>query len=261
MPPALPSEALGIGEVEDRIPHRTELHPLVAAGQEAASPEAVVERLSSGPLGDHDHECRQVAVLVTQTVGQPGAQTGPPRDLRAGQEKGDGRIVIDGLGMHGPDEAEVVGDLGGPGQELADPGSRLAVLGELVDGRSHGKAALLGGHAGEALTLADGLGQFLAAAGGQGRLVVEQVHLGGASRLEQPDHPLGRGGEVGQGCESGKRSRSGSVSGAPGSLKIFLEQRPQGGGPDSGGGGAEEVAPGLHQSISLPGIHVGVTPW
>ena len=101
----------------------------VAEGEKAAAPEAFVERLPVGYGGrSHDHEGGKVFVERSQSVGEPGSETGAARTFRASLEEGDGRIMIDGIGVHRLYEAEAVGNAGGVGHEFADPGPGLAVL-------------------------------------------------------------------------------------------------------------------------------------
>ena len=110
--------------------------PWNSARQEAAAPVEVVEDLAAGgALADrgHDDERRQVLAGGAEAVGQPRAHRRPARLLAAGQEEGDGRGVVDRLGVHRLDEAEVVHDLRGVRQEVADPGAGLAVLLERLD--------------------------------------------------------------------------------------------------------------------------------
>ncbi len=127
----------GVGEVEHRVADRAELDPLVRGRQEAAAPEPVVERLVvgvAGALRDHDHEGRQVLVLAPQAVRRPGADAGPARELGAGLEEGDGRVVVDRLGVHRLDEAELVGHPRGVRQQLADARRRSGRAGRTGTG-------------------------------------------------------------------------------------------------------------------------------
>ena len=83
------------------------------------------------------------------------------------------RGVFGKLGSHRFDEGEVVGDLGNVGEEVTDPGSRLAVLFELP-GRLHDLADIvkLGG-----LKFADGFSGILPIVFFEGRFVVEGVDM------------------------------------------------------------------------------------
>ena len=124
-------ETRGIREIQHRIALRAELHALIFGGQKAAAPLAVGQRLIvriAASLRNHHHECRQILVLAAQSIGQPCADDGPPGELESGLEKRHRRIVIDGLGVHGLDEADVVRHLGDVRQQFADPGARLPVL-------------------------------------------------------------------------------------------------------------------------------------
>ena len=83
--------------------------------------------------GNHHDEGGQVLVDRPQPIGDPRAQARPARELKPGLRKRHRRIVIDLLGVHRLDEAQVVDHLGGVRQQLADPGARLPVLRELED--------------------------------------------------------------------------------------------------------------------------------
>ena len=167
---------------------------MIPGRQKAAAPQAIVERLVvrvARPLRDHGDERGQVLIFTTQSVRQPGADAGPARELGTSLEEGDGGVVIDRLGMHRLDEAQVVHDLGRVRQEFADPCPALAVPGELERGRGRGEAGLSGGHAGQALTHANRVRQLGAAQRVEFRLVIEQVHLRGSAGLEQVDDAFG----------------------------------------------------------------------
>ena len=121
-PPGRGGEARRVREIEHRVAHRAELDPLVRGRQEAAAPEPVVERLVvrvARPLRDHHHERRQVLVLASQAVGDPRADAGPAGKLGAGLEERHRRVVVDRLGVHRLDEAQLVRDLRRVRQELA----------------------------------------------------------------------------------------------------------------------------------------------
>ena len=81
-------------------------------------------------LRDQHDERRQILVLAAQTVADPRAHARPAGLLAAGLDEGDGRIVIDGVGVDRLDDGDVVDDLGGVRQQFAEPGAGLAVLAE-----------------------------------------------------------------------------------------------------------------------------------
>ena len=90
----------------DRIQHRITLaaqgDALMLARQEPGAPQAVVQRLSffaAGPgCGQHD-KGGQILVQRAQAIAEPGSQTGAARQLVAGADVGNGRIVIDRFGV------------------------------------------------------------------------------------------------------------------------------------------------------------------
>ena len=63
---------------------------------------------------------------------------GLPAIMIAGLNKRDGRLVIDGLGVHGADDGEIVRHFRDVGQQLGDPGAALAMLRKLEDGGAMG---------------------------------------------------------------------------------------------------------------------------
>ena len=99
-------------------------------------------------------------------------------------DEGDGGIVIDGVGVDGLDDGDVVDDFRGVGQQLADPGAGLVrSCWNLKMERRDGQGALAGGHAGDALAHADGAGQFGAGEFVERRLVIEEIDLRGPAGL------------------------------------------------------------------------------
>ncbi len=173
--------------------------PGVLARQIAARPEPGRDGLKLfhvGRLGHHDDEGRQVLVERAQPVRNPGTQAGPAGDLVARLGEGDGRLVVDGVGIHAADEAHFVDHLGRVRQQLADPHAALAVPGELVLRRRDGEPRLAAGHGRQPLALADRVGQVLVVPGVHLRLVVVEIHLRRAADHVQIDDVLGLAGEV-----------------------------------------------------------------
>ena len=91
------------------------------------------------------------------------------------------------------------------GQEIADPRAALTVLRKLKDRAREWQHGLIRGHSGEALSLANRLGQVLAVQFVQARLVVEEVHLGRTAALKQINHALCARGEMHCGNRAGLR--------------------------------------------------------
>ena len=144
-----------------------------------------------------DDEGGQVLVHAAEAVGQPGPEARPARLLAAGLDVGDGRVVVDRLGVQRLARwrcrRRSVADVR---QQLADPGAGLAVLGELEQRRGDGQRLLPGGHPGDPLAHADGAGRSWPKCSCELRLVVEQVDVRRPAGHEQVDDPLGLRGEV-----------------------------------------------------------------
>jgi len=86
--------------------------------------------------------------------------------------------------------------LGRVRQELAHPGSTRAVAGEGIRRGDERDRALVARHAREPLAAADAVGKLLPVLLLEQRLVVEEVELRRAARLEEVDHPLRPGRQV-----------------------------------------------------------------
>ena len=172
---------------------------MVIGGQEAAAPETGEDRLAgilAGPLGDHGDESRQVGVLGAEPIAGPGAHAGIARLLVAGVQERDRRVVVDGLGVQGLDDADVIRDGLDVRDEVTDPGAMLAA-GLAFHERGPDRVALLSGsHPGEALGAFDRGRQVFAGKLVQGGLVVEQVDVGHAAGLEEAEDPFSLGGEM-----------------------------------------------------------------
>ena len=183
-------DAIRVVQIKHRALATAELHALMLAWQPATAPEARVKRLITFAFRNEHHERGQVLVVASETVVNPRADAGPAGKLRAGLQERDRGIVVDGLGVERPHDAKVVHHSGGVRKKFIDPGARFAVLGELEDRTRERKNRLVGRHAREALTQANRIGQRLAVALVQQRLVVEGLQLRGAAGHEQVDDPL-----------------------------------------------------------------------
>ena len=245
--PALPGDPVGILEVQHRILPRSEQHALMLARQKPIAPKARVQRLVDAVLGNQNHEGRKILIGRTQPVAEPGTETRPTCDLGPGLKEGDGRIMIDGLGVQRTDDAQVVGDLGSPGQQLADPSPRLAVTGEFEDRPRHRQRRLLGRHPGQALPHAHTGRKILAGPLHQLGLVVEGLQLRRTAAHEEVDHPLGLGRHVTGRQDARKRSsRSGSG--------FTSHQATKGRSSQAQTKATEEIA-AVHAEINLRAVH------
>ena len=116
--------------------------------------------------------------------------------LEAGLDEGDGRVVIDGLGVDSLDDANLIHNPADVRQQFAHPGAGFAILPELVDGLHHRQRLLPRSHGGDALAHPDGIGQLGFVKFFQARLVIKQFHLRGPARHEQVNHAPGFGREM-----------------------------------------------------------------
>ena len=161
--------------------------------QEASAPEAVVERLvvgSTAAEGGHHHVGGEVGIFAAETVGGPRANAWAAGQLTTRLHEGDGWVVVDGLRVHGTDDAPFVGFRGHVRHQFTEPVTGLAVLLELEDRRSHREVLLARGHRRQALSLTDRFWEVLAAHRLELRLRVEKVHLRRGAGLEQVDDPF-----------------------------------------------------------------------
>ena len=111
--------------------------------------------------------------------------------------------MIDGIGVHGVHKAQIAGHPTGVRNEFRkhDPvlTIRIAVKSELA-GR-HRESALPAGHGGDALTIANGIGQILVETRQQIWLVVIEVKLTWCALHVHVDHTLRLGRKVRSGRE------------------------------------------------------------
>src|SRR5207237_2656373 len=132
-------------------------------------------------LRDHNDKGRQVLILAAQAVTEPGAEAGAAWLLMARLNVGDGRVVVDRLGVHRLDDGDVVHDRAHVRQQLADPSATVTTRNKVKRGGHARKRLLKRRHAGHALAHAHGAGQFGAVVLAELRLVVEQVDVRGAA--------------------------------------------------------------------------------
>jgi len=226
-------EPFWVLEVEDGVACAHKFDTGVLGGEETATPEAVVEGLAvrpAGAAGNHSDESWEVGVLRAETIGEPRSNTRAPRELVPGLEEGDGRVVVDVLGLHRLDVADRVGNPGDVGEEFADGSAALAMACELVAGSGNREGTLPGSHAGDAFGHLDVLGELFTTKLVQSRLMVEEILLGGRTALEKVNNALGFGRII--------REPGGGACGEV----LLPEERGKGCGPNTGGRPPEKMA-------------------
>ena len=190
-------DAFRVRQEEHRFCAGLELHPLVFGRQEARTPEARVERLILvGVLRDQNDEGRQVFVHAAQTIGSPGTHRGPTGHLVAGAEERNAGVVVDRFRVHRADDTELIGQAAGMAHDVAVFDAALPVPLEINERARQRERGLVPAHAGQTLSLADRVGQWLQVLLAEERLRVERLELRRTARLEQVDDALGLGREV-----------------------------------------------------------------
>ncbi len=162
----------------------------------------------------------------------------------AGAEECDRRVVIDGFGVHRPDDAKVVGDFACVTHEVAIFRAALSIFLEIRESASEWKRRLVSAHAGKTLALSHRVRQGLAVLFPKQRLRVEGLKLRRPAGLEKVDDAFRFGREV---RAFGERCCVRIADEAAHGQSAYAQRR-----------GAEEMAPcGLYQAIvaRLRGMH------
>ena len=147
-----------------------------------------------------------------------------------------GRFVIDRLGGHRTDQADIVGNRTGVRQQLAEFHATLPVLVKLVRAAEHISLLLV------EVSFQRSTGIGLAVPFLEFRLRIEQIHLAGTAMLKQADHRFGLFARHSTRCFSGGRHR--------------LQQTGQGDRTDSGRLGSQKC-PSSHRRPVGRQVHVG----
>ena len=189
------AHAFGVADVVDGLALGLELDALVFAGQDAAGPLTRGDRLQAGTTGGGQYDvARQVLRFRAQAVEQPGAHARASFDDGTRVEEGMGRVVVDLLGLHRADDAEVVGDRTDVREDVGELHARLAPLLEFertAAGLEHGALEL-----GDLLALGERFREGLSVEFLQDRLIVEELEVGRAARHAEEDDALGLHREV-----------------------------------------------------------------
>ena len=193
-------------------------------------------RLAEPAGRGQDDETRQVVALAAEPVGEPGPHRRPAGDARPGVHEGVRGVVVDRLGDHRADDADLVGDGGDVGEDRADLLAAGPVASERVLGREADE--LLALELGDRHALRERLGHRLAVHPGELGLGVEGLQVRGAAGHVEVDDPLGPGGQM-QRMDDARPSvalrvrtcppsrRFGSRSEASASVPIPVVERPR----------------------------------
>ncbi len=235
--------------VQHRVSGRAKLRALEPARQQAAGPLAAGDGLRlPAPFGSKHDEAGQVVRLGAQTVQHPRPHAGPARDECARVHEQVGRIMVDLLGVHRPDDAEVVGH---SAEVREDRGDFLAAPAPPLERMLRPEAAeRLALQLSDRLALGERRGHSLTVQLLQLRLVVEGFVMRRAARHVQLDNPL-RPRHVVQRIDDAPPVRfAGRLGARP--ARVRRQQRRQRRGADPLQAGAEKVPPGLPQQRFPP---------
>ena len=171
----------GIAEVGDGFLQVADECSLIGAGQETRGPKlsALEDR-----FGTDDDEAGQVLILSSQSISEPGAHAWPREGLLAGAHLQCGPRVVDVVGHHRTNDADVVNTGSRAGQEFAHFNTRLTVSGKFP--RRREQVPGLG-----AFEFGFLKGERLAVVLNQARLGVEEVHMRRAARHVEKNDALG----------------------------------------------------------------------
>src|SRR5579859_3436400 len=150
----------------------------------------VLRFLDGIAAGAHRDESRQVLVVRTQAVGDPGTHAGADLTRVPAIHQHQRRLVIGNIGVHRADHANIINALGHVGKNLADLDSALGEFFELELRREPG--------AGLALGLQILHGQRLAGVFFQRGFGIEGVNVRRAAVGENVDDAPGFAGELGR---------------------------------------------------------------
>jgi hypothetical protein len=177
--------------VEDRRALVAEAHAGVNGREKAARPQR--RAAAQAAPGAHHDECREVLRLRAKTVERPRTDARAARLREAGVEENLRRRVVELIGVHRADKADVIHDLREMRQHFRKLRAGLTVLRELEARSEHGgvrpdeRVALAADH-GRRERLAFQLREF--------RLVVEELELTRRAGHEEMNDTLGLAGEM-----------------------------------------------------------------
>src|ERR1700734_387899 len=95
--------------------------------------------------------------------------------------------MIDGVGIHGFDDGEVVHHARRVGQQFAHPSPGLSMLPKRPVGWCYWEMRLTGSHASQLLVAANGIGHVHVELRSEARLVIQEIHLRRATRHKEID--------------------------------------------------------------------------
>ena len=182
-----------IGKVEDGVAFASKGNAVVNGWKE---PTSIVAGPGAGAFGAaEDDVSRKVFAFVAESVETPGSEAGSAELRMTGVEHELRRSVVDRIGLHGLNEAEVVNVFGDIGQEFAELDTALAVPVEL---EFRAEESGLGIDEGGAIAFEQFGGRQFAVTLDQFLFVIEKIEVTGGAGLEDVDDAFRFRGEVRQ---------------------------------------------------------------
>ena len=176
-------DSVRIVQVENGVTLAAKFNSLKSARQKTCPPETIVKWLAClrPAVGGQGHEGWQILVLAAKPVGHPCPHTRATGINRSGLKERRGGVMIDRLSVHALHQAHIVDHLRHVLQRLAETGPGFSMPGKFQNARRDGKGFLAGGHRRFTRVGIYRLGDLLAELTGKLRLIVKEVHLGGAA--------------------------------------------------------------------------------
>ena len=159
-------------------------------GQKARPPDGRVLRHALIDPRIHDDVVRQILIVGSERVAHPRARRRPAGQLKSGVQELRRRIVVHVLRVHRLDEAQIVGNVRGVGQQVADPRAALPPLLELRERPEDRERRLTRRHRREAAPGSDRFGHLLPVHLLEHRFVVHRVDVRDRAQHVQLDHTL-----------------------------------------------------------------------
>ena len=142
--------------------------------------------------GGKDDKGGQVGAFAAEAIGRPGAETRSAGERHTGVHLDLARRVIAGIGVHRPDDRQIIRDLSKVGEQFGKLRAGVAVPRELVLRPEQKTVRIIGGGR---PPIQHRSGKRLALPTGQFGLVIEQLKLARRAAHIQINHPFGLGGE------------------------------------------------------------------
>ncbi len=177
-------------QIMDRIAFGTKGHALKLSGQKTAVPHARRDGLRAAAFRGSQHDkSRKILALAAEAIHDPRTHRRPAGNRCAGIHEGVRRIVIDGVGDHRADNAEIVGHRADVRKQLADFLARPTAPGKGKLRRKTSQLLIL--QLSNLLAFRERLGHRLPVQFGKLRFVIERLQVRRPASHIKEDDPFG----------------------------------------------------------------------